>query len=88
MASSVAPQPTRLVRPKNWNEEVEDAYRFQLAGYRDAAEYRALRGEEPLRWTETGFVKKLTRRDGCFYYFNRLRECLDKDVHKCKLYCY
>merc|ERR1712168_794221 len=34
------------------------------------------------RWPETGYVKKLQRRDGCFYYYNRQRECPDKEIHK------
>jgi hypothetical protein len=28
-----------MTRPKEWSEEVEELYRFQLAGYRDAVEY-------------------------------------------------
>ena len=28
-----------MTRPKVWSEEVEEAYRFQLAGYRDEKEY-------------------------------------------------
>merc|ERR550534_3114893 len=31
-------------------------------------------GIEVDRWPETGYVKKLQRRDGCFYYYNRQRE--------------
>ena len=26
--------PKSVTRPKQWNEEVEEAYRFQVAGYR------------------------------------------------------
>jgi hypothetical protein len=40
------------------------------------------------RWPDNGYIKKLQRKDGCFYYFNKNRECPDKDVPKCKLYCY
>lgn len=41
------------------------------------------------KWPETGFVKKLQRRkDGYFYYYNRARECPDKDIPKCKIYVY
>ena len=40
------------------------------------------------RWPETGYVKKLQRRDGCFYYYNRKRECPDKEIHKTKIYAY
>jgi hypothetical protein len=31
--------PKSVSRPKRWSAEVEDAYRFQLAGYRDENEY-------------------------------------------------
>lgn len=40
------------------------------------------------RWPETGYVKKLQRRDNTFYYYNRQRECGDKEVHKVKVYAY
>ena len=36
-------QPKSLIRPKSWSTEVENAYRFQIAGYRDEIEYKALR---------------------------------------------
>ena len=32
-------QPKSMKRPSRWSDEVEEAYRFQLAGYRDATEY-------------------------------------------------
>lgn len=38
----LATQPKSMTRPKTWSEEVEEAYRFQLAGYRDAIEYKAI----------------------------------------------
>ncbi|XP_033621502.1 meiosis expressed gene 1 protein homolog isoform X1 [Fukomys damarensis] len=48
--------------------------------------------EQPLsevdRWPETGYVKKLQRRDNTFYYYNKQRECDDKEVHKVKIYVY
>lgn len=69
-------QPKSLVRPTTWSIEVEDAYRFQLAGYRDEKEYRALRNVDVDRWPQTGFVKKLQRKkDGYFYYYDKGREC-------------
>ena len=40
------------------------------------------------RWPQNGYVKKLQRKDGCFIYFDRTRECADKDVNKCKIYGY
>lgn len=110
MAELQVEQPKSLIRPKSWSAEVENAYRFQLAGYRDEKEYRALRKSDVSnflslflnelwsnicsilkvdKWPETGFVKKLQRRkDGYFYYYNRSRECPDKDIPKCKIYVY
>ena len=43
MADLQVEQPKSLIRPKSWSTEVENAYRFQLAGYRDEKEYIALR---------------------------------------------
>ena len=64
--------------------------RFQVAGYRDEREYRAVRGSHaPLdRWPANGYVKKLQRRDGCFYYFDQRRELIDRDVGKYRIYQY
>jgi len=36
-------EPKSLTRPTHWSKEVENAYRFQLAGYRDELEYKSLR---------------------------------------------
>lgn len=86
---AIPEQPKAMVRPKVWDEEVEEAYRFQLAGYRDAIEYKHVQKTEHIdRWPHNGFVKKLVRRDGYFYYYNRARECPDKEVHKTKMYSY
>ncbi|XP_062570907.1 meiosis expressed gene 1 protein homolog isoform X1 [Saccostrea cucullata] len=81
-------QPTKMVRAKEWSDDVEEAYRFQLAGYRDAQDYTVCTKEEATRWPHNGYIKKLIRKDGCWYYFNKNRECPDKDVPKCKLYSY
>ena len=32
--------PKSMVRPTSWSQDVEEAYRFQLAGYRDETEYK------------------------------------------------
>ena len=41
------------------------------------------------RWPHNGYVKKLQRKgDGYWYYYNKTRELLDKDLQKCKLYVY
>ncbi|XP_071490108.1 meiosis expressed gene 1 protein homolog [Diadema antillarum] len=86
--TTVAEQPKGMTRPKQWSQEVEENYRFQLAGYRDEIEYKSVKGEMPNRWPENGYIKKLQRKDGLFYYFNRTRECEDKDVPRTKMYTY
>lgn len=45
MATSAltALEPKSLIRPTHWSKEVENAYRFQLAGYRDELEYKRVR---------------------------------------------
>ena len=40
------------------------------------------------RWPHNGYIKKLRRKDGCYYYYNKQRECPDREVHKTKLYVY
>ncbi|XP_048871923.1 meiosis expressed gene 1 protein homolog isoform X2 [Brienomyrus brachyistius] len=81
--------PRTITRAKRWTDEVENLYRFQQAGYRDEREYKQVKRVELVdRWPETGFVKKLQRRDNTFYYYNRKRECDDKEVHKVKVYVY
>jgi hypothetical protein len=42
--------PKSMVRPTSWSQDVEEAYRFQLAGYRDETEYKNIqRGAEVYR---------------------------------------
>ncbi|KAF8566206.1 hypothetical protein P879_09526 [Paragonimus westermani] len=81
-------KPSGMCRAKYWSSEVENAYRFQLAGYRDELEYTEHQADQVEKWTGSGFVKKLKRKDGSFYYFDQKRECPDKDINKCKLYRY
>jgi len=80
-------KPKSLRRPKHWSEEVEEAYRLQVAGYRDAMEYNTVKGDIQ-RWPKSGYIKKLQRKDGNYYYYNKGRECADKDVNKIRLYTY
>ncbi|XP_007125374.2 meiosis expressed gene 1 protein homolog [Physeter macrocephalus] len=88
MASSDV-KPKSVSHAKKWSEEIENLYRFQHAGYRDEAEYKQVKQVSMVdRWPETGYVKKLQRRDNTFYYYNRQRECDDKEVHKVKIYAY
>ncbi|KAI5270911.1 Meiosis Expressed 1 Protein-like [Manis pentadactyla] len=88
MASSDV-KPKSVSRAKKWSEEIENLYRFQQAGYRDEIEYKQVKQVSMVdRWPETGYVKKLQRRNNTFYYYNRQRECDDKEVHKVKIYAY
>ncbi|EAW86246.1 hCG2039913, partial [Homo sapiens] len=88
MASSDV-KPKSVSHAKKWSEEIENLYRFQQAGYRDETEYRQVKQVSMVdRWPETGYVKKLQRRDNTFYYYNKQRECDDKEVHKVKIYAY
>ncbi|XP_065188995.1 uncharacterized protein LOC135819672 isoform X3 [Sycon ciliatum] len=87
-ATVTAPQPKSMKRGKVWNEEVEDAFRFQLAGFRDATEYEHFHGGDlPDRWPN-GLVKVLKLKSGYFYCYNRNRECAHKDIHCTKIYSY
>ncbi|NXC79648.1 MEIG1 protein, partial [Cercotrichas coryphoeus] len=82
-------KPKSMHRAKIWSDDVENLYRFQQAGYRDEVEYKQVKQVDKVEcWPETGFVKKLQRRDNTFYYYNRQRECEDKDVRKVKIYVY
>ncbi|XP_074646626.1 meiosis expressed gene 1 protein homolog [Tubulanus polymorphus] len=88
-SSSLNRQPKKMVRASTWSDEVEEAYRFQTAGFRDEIEYMAFTKSKSVdRWPENNYVKKLLRKDGCFYYYDRTRECSDKDLYKIKLYSY
>ncbi|KAL1526808.1 hypothetical protein AB1Y20_015501 [Prymnesium parvum] len=89
--------PTRMVRAKEWNENVEDAYRLQEAGYRDVHEALSL-GHPPIERWPGGFIKKLLTKESLaksqaggavsMLYFRKARECEGKDVNKIKLYEY
>ncbi|XP_071590172.1 meiosis expressed gene 1 protein homolog isoform X2 [Heliangelus exortis] len=82
-------KPKSIHHAKKWSEEVENLYRFQQAGYRDEVEYKQVKQVDMVEyWPETGFVKKLQRRDNTFYYYDKQRECEDKQVHKVKVYEY
>ncbi|XP_043570137.1 meiosis expressed gene 1 protein homolog isoform X1 [Chiloscyllium punctatum] len=82
-------KPKFMSRAKQWTEEIENLYRFQQAGYRDEIEYKQVKQVDGVdRWPDTGYVKKLQRRDNTFYYYSRKRECEDKEVQKVKVYAY
>jgi len=89
--SSPAPQPSGLKRATQWSEDVEECYRFQIAGYRDIKEYCHVQGvsdNDVKRWPHNGYIKVLLSRKGGYIYFDKARECQDKDLHKCKLFNY
>ncbi|XP_048355659.1 meiosis expressed gene 1 protein homolog isoform X2 [Sphaerodactylus townsendi] len=89
LSEACAIKPKSIRRAKAWSDEVENLYRFQQAGYRDEIEYKQVKHVSVVeRWPGTGFVKKLQRRDNTFYYYDRERECADKEVHKVKVYAY
>ncbi|CAI9723728.1 expressed gene 1 homolog [Octopus vulgaris] len=82
------PKPKSISRAQKWTDSVEEAYRFQCAGYRDEMEYKYFQKAKIDRWPHNGYVKKLQRKDGSFFYFNKTRECPEKDISKTKLYVY
>jgi len=44
-------KPKSMTRPKVWTEAVEEAYRFQLAGYRDELEYKSIKSVAEVGWS-------------------------------------
>ena len=70
-----------MVRPKSWSEEVEEAYRFQLAGYRDEHEYKAVRKEDA---SIVELIVSLIILLGCYGFFRRLRSpTLPPNLNNC-----
>lgn len=81
-------KPTKMQRAKYWSPEVENLFRFQAAGFRDANEYTELY-DVPEQWESNGFVKRLqVKSSGYFMYFRQERECADKYLNKIKIYSY
>ena len=81
-------EPTGMTRASQWTDEIENLFRFQEAGYRDAIEYCSSHSP-PEVWDDSGFVRMLqNKKNGCFIYFRRTRECQSKDLKKIKLYKY
>ena len=68
-----AREPIRMRRAKAWNVEVENAYRFQCAGWRSAEEYAQGEYGDEISWfSDSGLVEKVQNRQGLFMYFKRL----------------
>jgi len=85
--------PVGMRRASTWSAEVEDAFRIQMAGYRDLQELLLFGELPPERWDGDGFIKKLTCRETIgkemrMTYFKRARECTDSDLNSVKLYEY
>lgn len=74
---SKSAEPKGMTRAKVWTPEVENAYRFQEAGYKSMEEYLEDH-DEPEKWPQTGFVKCLQKKtSGDYLYFRGIRECED-----------
>ena len=97
MAAAAPPagaSPVRMHRAKAWTPAVEDAWRAQLAGYRDVHEAEAVMGSAVDRWVNSGFVKKLPTKASVesgapsLLYFRKTRECADNHLDQVKVYEY
>ena len=67
-----AREPIRMRRAKTWDVEVENAYRFQCAGWRSAEEYAQGEYGDEISWfSDSGLVEKVQNRQGLFMYFKR-----------------
>lgn len=88
--------PTGVRRAKQWSDDVEIAYRFQVAGWRDIREFLCAHPNDAFDIWPSGWPKKLPLKDPqskiqadrAWYYFSQARECEHKHVHKVKLYQY
>ena len=80
-------KPKGMKRAKEWTVDVENLFRFQLAGWRDINEYLSTH-EPPQMWEDQGFVRCLQNKVGNFMYFRGTRECESKHLPKVKLYTY
>ena len=80
--------PKSMSRAKTWNVDVENAFRFQEAGFLDYQDYLSDGHEAPELWP-THFIKCLkAKKTGFFLYFRNSRECSDKHLNKIKIYSY
>lgn len=81
-------KPLRMQRAKVWSLQVENAFRYQLAGYTDGSDYYTAYGA-PACWSDSRMIKFLiVKLTGYFIYFRNARECEDKHLNKVKLYTY
>ena len=81
-------QPKKMTRAKSWSPEIENLFRYQSAGYRDASEY-LMSNPNPDFWPDSKFVRCLKSKEtACFLYFRQHRECIDSFLNKIKIYSY
>ena len=81
-------KPLSMQRAKVWSLQVENAFRYQLAGYTDESDYYTAYGA-PACWSDNMMIKFLiVKLTGYFMYFRNARECEDKHLNKVKLYTY
>lgn len=79
-------KPTGMTRAKTWSLEVENSFRYQLAGWMDISEYLS-QYTCPEVWPESGMIKCLqNKKTGYYMYFRQHRECEDKYLNRVKLY--
>lgn len=62
-----APKPTSMTRAKEWSPEAEEAWRFQVAGYRDELEYKNVKQNEVSQQTELSECRPVSL-SLCFRY--------------------
>jgi len=81
-------QPIGMQRASVWSPEVENAFRFQAAGWRSEEEYAAHYGPAQ-RWPRNQFIKTLqAKQNGYYMHFRSYRECEDKHLNRVKLFIY
>ena len=80
-------KPKGMTRAKVWSAEVENMFRFQLAGWRDVFEYISTH-EAPQVWEPQGFIRCLQNKNGNFMYFRGTPECENKHLPKVKIFTY
>lgn len=79
-------KPSGMSRAKVWSLEVENSFRYQLAGWIDISEYLS-QYQCPEVWPDSGMIKCLqNKKSGYFMYFRQHRECEDKYLNRVKLY--
>ncbi|KAJ1447799.1 meiosis expressed protein 1 [Pelagophyceae sp. CCMP2097] len=89
MTAHAAREPTSVHRAKEWTREVENAFRFQSAGWRSREEYLCSEYDTPAVYAENQLVASLQiKENGYYMYFTRTRECADKYLPRVKIYEY